>query len=97
MNSPTRSLLSPNASRIPTHNNPDITLNSPRSLSSQNAARLTTNIPETTVVSPQSISNRSELESSIHSLQSKILSIETSVTLSFVDKSYIIGCFGLIR
>jgi hypothetical protein len=82
MNSPTRSLLSPTASRIPTHNNPDTNPNSPRSLSSQNAARLTTNVPETTVVSPRSLSNRSELEHSIHSLQSKILLIDTSVSYS---------------
>ena len=89
MNSPTRSLLSPTASRIPIHNNPDTSLNSPRSLSSQNAARLTSNLPETTVVSPRSISNRSELENSIHSLQSK--------TNASVEKSYIIKYFCLIR
>ena len=68
MTSPTRSIFSPTASRIP---NLDTSLNSPRSLSSQTAARLTTNVPETTVVSPRSISNRSELENSIHSLQSE--------------------------
>lgn len=46
MHSPTRSILSPSASRV------------------------TSILPETSVVSPRSISSRSEMEMSIHSLQS---------------------------
>lgn len=73
MSSPTQSLFSPTSSRIRNNNNNDnldTSLNSPRSYSS-NAPRLTTNNPETSVLSPRSISNRSEMEMSIHSSQSK--------------------------
>jgi len=78
MSSPTRSLLSPTASRI-TSNNPEPSINSPRSLLSATPSRITTNIPETNVLSPRSISNRSQLEMSIHSLQSKISIIDSSL------------------
>ena len=48
-------------------------MNSPtRSVFSPTASRVTSIIPETSVVSPRSTSTRSGLESSIHSLQSKI-------------------------